>query len=248
MTRAATLLTLCTALACGSPSPSSGPPTPTKGVPALEAPVDGRAWRDAMHRAGGSLGPARDALIAGRLDDARAHLAAIRAGLPEPTPPADAGHIADLRAAVELALGDDTLPELALGTTRAARACGSCHAAHTAGPPLTPLPPLPEGADQAALMRRHAWAADRMWEGLLAGVPDRWAVGAGALLEHPLRSLTRPDGSAPPENVSALQRRLEQLGAEGLRVADDDVRAELGGAVLATCSVCHAATGGGPRR
>lgn len=247
MTRAATLLTLCTALACGAPAPAPSP----ESKPASEGaagPVDGRAWREAVHRAGGSLGPARDALIAGRLDDARAHLAAIRAGLPEAAPPADAAHIAALRAAVELALSDDTLPELALGAATAARACGACHAAHAAGPPLAPTPPLPEGAQQTALMRRHAWAADRMWEGLLAGAPDRWAVGAGSLLEHPLRALTRPDGTAPPENVAALQRRLEVLGAEGLRVASDDVRAEIGGAVLATCSVCHAATGGGPRR
>lgn len=117
--------------------------------------------------------------------------------------------------------------------------CGACHRAH-GGPRLTPAPPPPEqNTVTNAHVARHAWALDRLYEGLITGDVVAWDEGAAALQDDTL---------LPPEMPSPLdgddQADLNRLAdrVHTLRLQDAETDAERGrllGALMVSCTGCH---------
>jgi len=134
---------------------------------------------------------------------------------------------------MHLAAGAD-----ALGA--AAVACGGCHEANQVRP-AWPDAPLPTGAPGTIEhMLRHAWAADRMWEGLLLSSSEHWARGARVLLESPLTDLKPTE--KPPVEVAGFAQRVHDLGADALGEQTPAQRGALYGDFIAQCGSCHRAT------
>src|SRR5262245_53079650 len=81
---------------------------------------------------------------------------------------------------------------IALALANTAAVCGQCHAAAGSGPSF------PEADDADAelglsdtlgdRMERHAWAANRMWEGLIAPSDSAWRAGSAELASVPQRA------------------------------------------------------------
>lgn len=124
-----------------------------------------------------------------------------------------------------------------------AAACARCHV--DAGRPqiflAPPLAPLDDGT-MAGRMRRHAWATQRLWEGVIAPSNDRWAAGLEVLASTPLVSSPSNLPSNPPSNdlAKVLQDRARTELAR-IPAVSIDQRATAYGELLVTCAGCHTA-------
>ena len=128
----------------------------------------------------------------------------------------------------------DSHEQAAAGIAHLARSCGACHAQLLGEVTLPGAPPLERGASLDAIMQQHGWAANRMWEGLVAASVERWTMGTGTFAALPRCEQTLLEGGEMP--VCARVRSL----ANRAHVADDwATRTRLFGELLAGCGECH---------
>jgi hypothetical protein len=124
--------------------------------------------------------------------------------------------------------------DVAEGIAQLARSCGACHAQLLGEVTLPRAPHLERGESIDAIMQQHAWAANRMWEGLVAASVERWTMGTGTFAALPRCEQTLPEGGEIP--VCARVRSL----ANRAHVADEwATRTRLFGELLAGCGECH---------
>ncbi|WP_053230894.1 hypothetical protein [Sandaracinus amylolyticus] len=164
----------------------------------------------------------RDALVRGDL--ARARRAARELARAEPSAPLrslwlDVMHGAAREVASARDLG---AAAHALGTV--ARTCGECHREMGARARTSDAPGA--ASDATVSPRHHAWASDRLWEGLVMSDAERYAAGAAALL------------ASTPEIANDVVR---ERARDARRARDDAMRARAYGALLGTCAECHRA-------
>ncbi len=119
---------------------------------------------------------------------------------------------------------------------RVGTACGDCHIATGKGPQIAVGDTPPSSNNPGAHMLRHAWGAERLWEGLFGPSDVAWAAGTGALMSMPL------DFGAN-ERASELAKQVHELGQKAQSVKDPEERAGVYGAFLETCSQCHTLLG-----
>lgn len=132
------------------------------------------------------------------------------------------------------------ISEAAFGTAGVARMCGECHATYQTGPVFGGggAPPV-EGSGVNLEMRRHSWAAARMWEGLIGPSDSAWVVGARLLLDAPMASHRITERANLQPNVGTMERRVHELGRRAVVVTDAEERARLYADVASTCAGCH---------
>lgn len=131
-----------------------------------------------------------------------------------------------------------TFGEAAGATGLLAATCGSCHEASGGGPVFRHGdPPADQGFSGHMIL--HSWAADRMWEGLVANAGDAWAIGAAVFADGAL------DGQALTPKARGYAERLHQLGLTATDLDDLTARGERYGEMLEQCSGCHAELGVG---
>jgi cytochrome c556 len=126
---------------------------------------------------------------------------------------------------------------LALGEV--GRTCRECHSAMGA-PKISVGSPPAEGSGALLRMVRHQWAADRMWEGLMAPSDDAWVKGAEVFSDAPLT----PEEVAPGKSVSPEVKKLAKDAqdiAHKARTVDEAKRHEAYADLLTTCQRCHTA-------
>ncbi|HEY4243217.1 MAG TPA: hypothetical protein VGM88_25570 [Kofleriaceae bacterium] len=228
------LLLLAAAAAACTEAPAdplrSGPAAPIK-------PADPHAVAFHMRMHFEDLRMIERFLVSGKLEESTA-LAGLLAR--PSTDPALAPFARDssrvVAAAQELAKATSIDDALRL-EVRVAAACADCHAAAKVSPLLGKVPPEPPAAPGApARMARHAWAVDRLWEGVIGGDDFRWSIGLRVLASAPMTM-------APLTDATPLGERLQHLAAAQLATrmtTDLDQRATAYGEMLVTCAACHA--------
>lgn len=181
-----------------------------------------------------------DALVEGALP--RAHVAAKHLLTEQPdTMLADwAPHLFALRAAAGRVVDAQSLERAAIASAELATTCADCHVALGAHPrpAVAELPAL--DGDPAAQMQRHAWAFERLWEGLVLPSSESWQRGCDAFVELPACD----DGPSSERDPDAIRRAREQtaaLEAEARAATTPEARASVYARMLPTCSACHAA-------
>jgi cytochrome c553 len=183
---------------------------------------------------------ARDAIVDGDIETVRAPLLALAEYRYESVAPGGwMKDIAQLQAAARLTGRAQTLTAAAGGIAAMGRVCGKCHADH-GGPDVhyyKPEKSTPRSDSFGSRMFRHAWAVERMWEGLTAPSDNAWTAGAAALAQAP---------SAAPKASSALQpgvvqtlTLVRQLGTKAANANSAQAREQVYGELLATCAECH---------
>lgn len=193
-----------------------------------------------MHERYALLEEAREAVIHGRLADARAaakKLAKYRAAaLPaEWAPLVEAVN----REALALASASDLI-DASGRTAQVADACAACHVATHGGPDPAQLAAIPpQGWTEGTNMKLHAWATDVLWFGLLARSDEEWLKGANELAAEPI-PLKFPE---PPlqEGRTQLELRLYVLAGSARALTTPEERTTLYGQMLETCAECHSA-------
>jgi mono/diheme cytochrome c family protein len=185
---------------------------------------------------------ARDAVIAGKVTEMRRALGALADYKYEHVTPGDwQPWIAKLQAAARPAKTAKTLLEASQAIANTAAVCGECHVAGGSGPNFpTADGPEPDSGLSNTLserMERHAWAADRMWEGLIAPSDEAWHEGVSELSTLPSKA-PADQPTLSPEFAREL-RAVRALGAEARNTHDSSGRAALYARVLTTCAGCH---------
>ena len=188
---------------------------------------------------------ARDFLIKGQPDEARAQLQWLIDNVPSEGPPARQVHLQDLRDAANEGLAASDASGLGEAIADVGRACGACHQTSGEGPRFQPVPP----PDTDAAMARHVWAADRMWEGLVAPDPDRWLQAADLLRVEVVDfdALYAGVDLETAGDAARLHSRVHALSDLGRVAGESADRAERYGAYVAACADCHALLERGPR-
>ncbi|HET8932576.1 MAG TPA: hypothetical protein VFN67_04010 [Polyangiales bacterium] len=147
--------------------------------------------------------------------------------------------IAQLQAAARLTAQSKTLAAAARGVAAIGRVCGECHQAH-GGPDIQRYKQetlAPKTDSFEGRMFRHAWAVERLWEGLTTPSDEAWAAGAAALAHAP---------GTPPKAKPALPATVVQtlnvvrgLGTKATAAESFEQREKLYGELLVTCAECH---------
>jgi len=124
-------------------------------------------------------------------------------------------------------------------TATLGRRCARCHEA-TRARIVFPAEPAPAADPKLVVqMVGHQWAAEQLWQGLIGPSDARWRAGARSLAGAPLDIVAQavtPSSELDIDDVARIRlyaRRAEAVGAQ-------DARADLFGAMLGTCTHCHA--------
>lgn len=185
---------------------------------------------------------ARDAVITGHLGALRRALGALADYKYEHVSPGDwKPWIARMQAAARPGASATTLDEAALAVANTAAVCGECHREHRAGPQF-PKDDDPDG--EAGLsntlsdrMERHVWAANRLWEGLIAPSDPIWRMGSAELANVPLKA-PKEKPALSSQFVQQL-RQVRELGDRARGASEPAERVAVYARVLSTCARCH---------
>ncbi|MFI5306854.1 MAG: hypothetical protein ACHQ53_05870 [Polyangiales bacterium] len=143
---------------------------------------------------------ARDAVIAGRLQDVRAPLTALASAEREPELPNDwQPWLDDMQAAARRGAAARTLDEAAASVAVLGTTCGECHRTTHGGlrdaarPSSGYDPKNRKGLEEK--MARHKFSADALWVGMTLLEHQAWADGAAALMNIDVPGLVNEHGT-----------------------------------------------------
>ena len=117
-------------------------------------------------------------------------------------------------------------------------ACGACHKV-AGGPTAKADAPPSTDATLASRMRRHVWATDRLWEGIIVPSDASWKAGAAALSGEPFPKEVLDRGDV---HARGAADRFKSLVATAASKKKPDERGQLYATLLETCSACHVVT------
>jgi hypothetical protein len=156
-------------------------------------------------------------------------------------------YVAEMRSYAEELKSARHLVFAAAALGQMARVCGDCHAANDVAVKFPDSDQrLPTGDSVRAQMRRHLWATDRMWEGLIGPSPAAWQAGSEVLAGIQLQASALGGPVDRQPTLDYLLKRLREIGQEGLEANTPGTRSALYGDFLSLCGDCHALTGRGP--
>jgi cytochrome c553 len=156
---------------------------------------------------------ARDAVIAGRLEDVRAPLQRLAQspdarGLPSDWLP----WFDDLRSEAARGARAPSLAAAAASVSALGATCGECHRTTRGGPDQTLTPEYNSRGARGLRekMARHRFAADELWVGLTGPAHQNWSTGASALMNINVPGLVTHRGhpaadDRPPSGEGDLQ-------------------------------------------
>jgi hypothetical protein len=141
------------------------------------------------------------------------------------------------------------------------RTCSDCHARLTGPTRLegggSPVPASSSSSLSLAVrrgdMRRHAFAMDRLWDGLVFNSEGPWREGASILSNSTLMAddLISDGGDGvnkkktPVPAVEEAARSIGDFGRKATETSDVGERSKLMGRLVNACATCHERTGGG---
>jgi cytochrome c556 len=178
------------------------------------------------------VGEIHSAVVDGSIDDTRSPARWLATHRAEEFPAGGQEALEAMRNEARIIAAEDDLAGLGRAVARMGNACGSCHSALGSGPNITVVEPPPMSSVPSESMKRHAWASDRLWEGLVGPSAAAWAAGAGALGSSPMDF-----GTNDPANRLAM--RVQGLSEKAAAASTPRDRAAVYGDLLETCSLCH---------
>lgn len=187
---------------------------------------------------------ARDALVFGRVQEARDHARTLRDRDQSAAFPGSMRHyLQAMRQHADEVVLAGSLQEAGHAIGQLGVTCGNCHHFTKAGPaaePVTALPWKDPPEPVMARMLRHDIGVLQMWQGLTAPSDAAWHKGSITLTRAPLEAPEQA-GEAVGDRAHAAMERIRDL-AKAARVAGTHgERGEVFGALIAECAACHMA-------
>jgi hypothetical protein len=178
------------------------------------------------------------AVVDGRLSDARDLASWLATHNDELDPPAPI----ELELQTAAASIAESLDLLSAGgaVARLGRACARCHEETHANVSLgfARFSAPPEMPTLQGQMARHAWAAERLWHGVIGPSDSAWSEGARVMGATSI-DVSRTTNAKPNLEVAELADKMRELSNAAERVTDNAVRATMYGEMLVTCARCH---------
>lgn len=119
---------------------------------------------------------------------------------------------------------------------------GECAGCHQASRAVVRLPLVAEPGEDGSLesrMARHQWAADRIWEGLVAPSHLRWRDGLAVLAEDPLPPVGMTEDRRLYKTIERLGQELAEQARKAQTAVENGERTYAFGEMLQVCSDCH---------
>ena len=141
------------------------------------------------------------------------------------------------------------LKSAAIAVSGMARTCSNCHLVNEVEIEFGYDQMPAEWSDTVSHMQRHQWAADRLWDGLIAPSDTAWDRGMNMLVDVPLHPDDVTDENSADVDTAALDRiarRIHKLAGLGTIATTPTARSELYGEMLGLCADCHTRLGRGP--
>lgn len=227
---------------CAAHQPAVRPLEPNPGNS-----VHGRAHESLerrMHTEFAAAAQARDAIVAGKLLDARQPLIWLAAHeFQDPLPSAWEATVRRMQHAAARGAAASDLAVAANAVGAMAAACGTCHRNLQRAPFFlgdetgrTQAGPASASADVElrSRMHQHAWISRRLWEGLIGPWDGAWNAGCDELRQ--LR--TSP---SLPSTLQPRLARMQQFGEADCVAPDLAHRGAVYAKVITECGDCHAA-------
>lgn len=245
--------TLLVAIACTDPSSKGPPKSEAASAPSDKAPkadakkTPTRSLHAHMQEHFVKVDQLQKAVVAGDLEAAQRHARWVAEhephdGLPGGWEP----YVEQMQEEARTVLRAEALSAAAQATARVAGTCGSCHAANEADLRLG-VEPEPEMGDELSLaMRKHQWAADRLWDAVVSRSDELWKLGVEAMGASQVKP---KDLEGEPTAGSDLQKvlaRFRALAPKAEAAETPEARVEVLGAYLSTCVGCHGEVEKGP--
>lgn len=178
------------------------------------------------------VGEVHAAVVDGSIDDTRAPARWLATHRDQEFPAEAQEALESMRNEARIIGQERDLASLGRAVARMGNACGSCHATLDAGPDITVGEPPPTSSVPSDYMKRHAWATDRLWEGLIGPSGAAWAAGAGVLGSSPMDFGTN-------DQANRLAKRVQELSKKAASAETSRERTAVYGDLLETCSLCH---------
>lgn len=178
------------------------------------------------------VGEIHSAVVDGAIDDTRAPARWLATHRGEEFPAAGQQALETMRNEARIIAAERNLAAVGRAVARMGNACGSCHSALGSGPDVAVGDPPPMSGVPSAYLKRHAWAAERLWEGLVGPSAAAWAAGASVL-----GSSSMDFGSN--DQANRLGKRVQELSKKAADADTPRDRAMIYGDLLETCSLCH---------
>ena len=193
-----------------------------------------------MHDSYLTLITARDAAAHGETDVSRELLTEIATQpMPEGVSSVWAPEVLALHVAAGRGARAERAEGVAQGIASAAQSCGSCHASTGYSPMLAGQSEPPSPDSPSTLMKRHAWAAQQLWDALIIPSEDRWQQGATVLEQSKLEPQSLFDSEYVAEVGAERVHGLQAATKLVVDAEDWNARAEAYGELLHSCATCH---------
>jgi hypothetical protein len=198
-------------------------------------------WGHAAHGAAACEAVERADLAAARAEGKALAELRLDAGLA----PALRKDLDAMNAAAERVAHAADLPEASRGLGALATTCGDCHS--TLGGPATVAGEPPDDSfDVLPRMKRHEWAAARLWAGLVGPSDLSWKAGVRVLSDSPLEPDQLTPGRSAAPAIGELATKVHDLASSAAVTKSMVDRAAVFGELMLTCAACHQRLGGGP--
>lgn len=183
----------------------------------------------------------RDAVVAGRLDDARDAMKAL-AGRTDTTLLGRQGEafLQNLKSAAAAGSASQSAVDLGTSVGKLGAACGACHASFEV--PLSPITAQPPDG-WAGHGKTGAWMVSAMWTGMLANADSAWTTGTSVLATAPTDLAGYGVRGATTTEATAAIETFKTLAATAPLAADRDSRAAAVGQIVGACGRCHVEQG-----
>lgn len=180
----------------------------------------------------------RQAIIAGYPEDTgRPANALIHINDSEEIPEAWNPFVERMQETAKRVADSSDVPRAAAAAADIGTSCGLCHQKH-GGPQITvsEAPALDESLQSR--MAQHAWATERLWEGLYVPSAPAWAAGAQVLTRSPFPDEVLERGGVYARTAAEDFGKLVQQAPQQKNLSQ---RAALYAKLLGTCASCHLA-------
>jgi cytochrome c553 len=178
----------------------------------------------------------RQAVIAGKPEEAvePAKVLSVIESLDD-LPPGWQSFVERMQQAARHVVHGAGMAQVAAATADLGVACGQCHR-QQGGPTFSNEPPPADGPSVEQRMKRHVWATERLWDGLVIPSNEAWTIGSRALVDSPFPEEVLKPGGAPARSAAAdFQKLVAQAPAKNTA----EQRAALYAQLLVTCGTCH---------
>lgn len=228
-----------------APPAPSAPPAPPPPLPAAAGePTEAELAADPHKHMKAHFAHAlklQDAVLAGKLDDAKAQGRWLTEHEASEVPAGWKPYIPEFRARSKAAADAKSLDEAAVAVSYIAASCGACHAANKITPHIGESPITRSAKSIKEHMVYQVQALNKMWEGLVVPSDVAWKEGASVLskvaVSDKALAKEKKDGV---ESAKLLATTLRRLSVTAGKAAKDD-RPQAFADLLTTCVACHGA-------